>query len=820
MTHKTDTIRPEDFSIVAFTDTFGSAHQNGVARFIGDTLHQAQQQRRTLDVYTSSAHIEERDGLHNVDAPRFGMPGYPALEIAWPLQRERQRIREEMEDADPAVIHVSTPGPIGWMGRDIADRLEKPIVGIYHTDFPAYARAVTRKKLTEIVGNPLPWIVPILSAAQPIMRPLMQKNPELVTDAMQIASLTQKNYTLLLKEFKDHPEMVADCAKQLVDVALRAFYQPFTLVIARSAIHHDALLRDIGIPEDRIRNLPPGIDTDRFHPRHRDTGVWEKFGIPSNTVKILHVGRVSAEKNIQFLAETWQRVRANQRRSDAPLALVMVGSGDAEADFPRLAGRRLVYMLGPQHGETLSQLYASSDMFVFPSVTETLGQVGMEAGASGLPVLVTNRGGPQTYVQDGETGYILPPDDPALWAEKILRLARTTALRDRMGNAARGAMEQYGFERSFEQYWEIHREAVAQHTSRVQHPFLLPSARSHVPDLHVRAPYTRGTLYLSDIHIGKRWKRQGNIKQHALEQMLTLAQQRRLDVVFGGDVGDRRTSSITAKQESAVLRRCTEKLEGTVTYVYGNHDDNFSAEEIRRLIGPCTIAPSLLSIAPHTGVAYTHGHLLELPSAATVLQSDHDPDTFASEFSPKALEKELHWFSVKYDWVVMAEQWLRRHGLSGVGDCWEVLLHRSGPVRLQLASLLRNVSDHATLKYFADIIDFRNYTEMAARLGYVTRGWATVTGHSHEPGLQKFSLEHEGNTQTMQLLGNCGSFVSMEHNPTCIIAAFPHLYLLEYVPERGELVIRQEESLTVEEVEKHVQLLQAKQTKQQCTAVS
>lgn len=110
-------------------------------------------------------------------------------------------------------------------------------------------------------------------------------------------------------------------------------------------------------------------------------------------------------------------------------------------------------------------MYASADVFLFPSTTDTLGQVVMEAQASGLPVLVTDQGGPKEVVEHGRTGFILPAD-PAAWIDHILRLAADSALRAVMSAAAHAHMQPYSMAASFDHFWSVHEQAYAEKQAR------------------------------------------------------------------------------------------------------------------------------------------------------------------------------------------------------------------------------------------------------------------------------------------------------------------------------------------------------------------
>jgi glycosyltransferase involved in cell wall biosynthesis len=166
------------------------------------------------------------------------------------------------------------------------------------------------------------------------------------------------------------------------------------------------------------------------------------------------------------LVEAWKAADARLSARGVMAELVVAGDGPYRAEMERALRGTRARFLGFRHGEELSRVYASCDVFAFPSLTDTLGQVVMESQSSGLAVLVTDQGGPKEMVRDGETGFVIPTameaDDPAsirAWAERIEALVVDGAMRERMGKAAHEAMQPYSMEHSFEHYWRVH-EAV------------------------------------------------------------------------------------------------------------------------------------------------------------------------------------------------------------------------------------------------------------------------------------------------------------------------------------------------------------------------
>jgi len=139
---------------------------------------------------------------------------------------------------------------------------------------------------------------------------------------------------------------------------------------------------------------------------------------------ILSVGRLSQEKRIGILLDAFARV--SRARPDA--RLVVVGEGPARREFERTAPAGTVFV-GEARGRELAALYASADMFCFPSTTDTFGQVLLEAGASGLPVVAAAAGGALELVSHGSNGLLVPPEEPGLLAAALLEVAESPARR-------------------------------------------------------------------------------------------------------------------------------------------------------------------------------------------------------------------------------------------------------------------------------------------------------------------------------------------------------------------------------------------------------
>jgi glycosyltransferase involved in cell wall biosynthesis len=208
---------------------------------------------------------------------------------------------------------------------------------------------------------------------------------------------------------------------------LRRFYARCARVYAPSrSIIRELESHGIG----RLELWSRGMDTRRFSPGFRDPGLRRAVGADEETPVVLLVSRLVKEKDLADLVE----MDAVLRERGAAYRLVLVGDGPMRGELEeRLPD---AHFAGHQTGEALARWYASGDVFVFPSTTETFGNVVTEALASGLPAVVVDRGGPPDQIEPGENGWIARANDPADLAERVGSLLRDPEARARMGRRA------------------------------------------------------------------------------------------------------------------------------------------------------------------------------------------------------------------------------------------------------------------------------------------------------------------------------------------------------------------------------------------------
>ncbi|MBX0327069.1 glycosyltransferase family 1 protein [Oscillochloris sp. ZM17-4] len=183
----------------------------------------------------------------------------------------------------------------------------------------------------------------------------------------------------------------------------------------------------------RLRIWGRGVDTERFHPRNYSHAWRESVGLRPGERALLYVGRLAAEKRVDLLPEAIRGL-PNTR-------LVLVGDGPYRAELQRRCQGLPVHFTGYLKGQDLAAAYASSDAFVFPSDTDTFGQVVQEAMASGLPVVGARSGGTLDLVREGRTGHLFAPGVASDLRSRLHDLVRDDAGRATLGRAGRAAAE-------------------------------------------------------------------------------------------------------------------------------------------------------------------------------------------------------------------------------------------------------------------------------------------------------------------------------------------------------------------------------------------
>jgi len=234
---------------------------------------------------------------------------------------------------------------------------------------------------------------------------------------------------------------------------LRWFYRHADQVLVPSRVYERAL-NGRGVTHTGLWTR--GVDPAHFHPRFRSAEWRARFGVGPEDLLVTYIGRLAREKDLMRLIAGWQALR--ERRGNAQL--VLVGRGPLEEEL-RVAALPGVHVTGLLSGRELSEAYASADLFVFPSSTETFGNSLLEAMASGLPSLAVNAGGVVEFAEHDVNAWLARPHDTAALTEGLDRLMHDPVLRARLAAGARATAEGRPWDRIHDRLIEDYRRAAA-----------------------------------------------------------------------------------------------------------------------------------------------------------------------------------------------------------------------------------------------------------------------------------------------------------------------------------------------------------------------
>jgi phosphatidylinositol alpha 1,6-mannosyltransferase len=296
-------------------------------------------------------------------------------------------IARTLRDFRPDLIHITGPSDFGMIGVLMANHYHLPLVASWHTNVHEYAAKRSQ------------WF--------------LNRLPDKAAPA---------------------------AARQIEDVSLYAsarFYSIARVLFAPNIELCNLLERATGRP---CKLMPRGVDTEQFSPRYRDRAV-------ADTDFVLgFVGRLSVEKNVALLVRIREQLLANGFTN---FRFLIVGHGVEEqwlrehlpnAEFP-----------GVLRGKDLARAYANMDLLVFPSHTDTFGNVVLEALSSGVPAIVTPDGGPRYIVMEGQTGFVAEDED---FASAILSVFQNPQLHDGMRAAARADALSTSWDSVFESVYD------------------------------------------------------------------------------------------------------------------------------------------------------------------------------------------------------------------------------------------------------------------------------------------------------------------------------------------------------------------------------
>ena len=201
----------------------------------------------------------------------------------------------------------------------------------------------------------------------------------------------------------------------------------------------------IGQGFNNVHLFTRGVDTGLYRPQRRSSALRRSWGCKDDCLIALYVGRIAAEKNLALAVRAFDAIR--QQRPNA--RFVLVGDGP---ELAQLKHRRSDFIFaGAKTGKDLACHYASGDLFLFPSLTETFGNVVAEAMASGLPVLAFDYAAARHYIRDGANGLLVPFGDEVQFVSAASRLATQPDRLSNIASAARSTAETLSWDQAIEQ---------------------------------------------------------------------------------------------------------------------------------------------------------------------------------------------------------------------------------------------------------------------------------------------------------------------------------------------------------------------------------
>ncbi len=241
------------------------------------------------------------------------------------------------------------------------------------------------------------------------------------------------------------------------------FYNQMEEVLAPTYATREVMSAN-GIQSGKVTIVPRGVDSERFHPSHAQAGFWTQHGLTGKNT-LVYVGRVSPEKNLPFLASLFKHLVDDR---GLQVELGVVGEGPYLEKMKQELEGYPVAFTGYLKGDELSAAYASSAVMMFPSTTDTFGNVVLESMACGTPALVSDVGGPSEIVHHNETGIVFPAGQQRRWADGVAGLLEDQAKLERMSTQARTFAESCTFERARRKTWEFYSKHIETYRERVR----------------------------------------------------------------------------------------------------------------------------------------------------------------------------------------------------------------------------------------------------------------------------------------------------------------------------------------------------------------
>ncbi|KAI1103825.1 glycosyltransferase family 4 protein [Jackrogersella minutella] len=311
----------------------------------------------------------------------YPLPFNPELSVAYPVRLSE--LYRRTFGGPPDLIYLASPASVGFQVmlqlRQYSDELQVPIICNFQTDLAGYCSVL------------FPW---------------------------PLGGIANQVFGFVQGYLFRH-------------TSVKTIFYPSTFV--------KTYLRGVSVPCNKMEVLRRGVDTKGFSPAKRSEQLRKEWA-PNGEPILFTCSRLAGEKGFAFLAEAAKELD----KRGVSFKLVIVGGNrnpvveqEVKEMFGSLREKNKVIFAGFKVGEELMTHYASADIFLHCSITETFGLVVLEAMASGVPVIARDEGGPSDIIEHGKTGYLVRPSDMEDFVQKVLKLGRDKTTRKQFALAAR-----------------------------------------------------------------------------------------------------------------------------------------------------------------------------------------------------------------------------------------------------------------------------------------------------------------------------------------------------------------------------------------------
>jgi glycosyltransferase involved in cell wall biosynthesis len=264
---------------------------------------------------------------------------------------------------------------------------------------------------------------------------------------LPVVTIYHTHFSAYIQFYFSKLPFVVPSVIMFVNKWMRAFYNRCQVVLVPTTAIKQELI-ETGIHADKLLLWSRGIDMEMFDSQKRNNQLIQNVTGNTNPT-IFFAGRIVWEKNLELLIKIFQYARNDEKGWN----FIIAGDGPALADLRGLLPG--AFFTGALEHASLAIYYASCDVFLLPSPTETFGNVLLEAMASGIPCVAARAGGPLSLIAHGQNGFLCNPADPNQWVEAITFLLENEVAREQMVENAKNKLSKYSWPSVVSQYVDI-----------------------------------------------------------------------------------------------------------------------------------------------------------------------------------------------------------------------------------------------------------------------------------------------------------------------------------------------------------------------------